>query len=408
MKIAIVGTRGIPARYGGFETLAEQLANRLAARGHEVVVYCRRAFTSVDDVLAPGVSRVVLPGLESKHFDTLWHTFLSTLHVSFAPVDVILFCNVANSPFVWIPRLTGKPTVLNVDGLDRKRKKWNALGQAFLLLCEMISVVTPTRLLTDSLAIQGYYKQHYGRSSTMIAYGAEAPAQLPGPEQFGLEPGKYILYVTRLEPENNLELVIRGYALVETDWPLVIVGGNPYRPDYVEYLKSIADPRVVFTGPVYGDGYWILQKGAGFYVSGCEIGGTHPTLVEAMAAENPVLYLDTPENRETLAEAGIGFPPQPEALAEEMRRLLQDEGLRRELTLRARQRVQQVYGWEAITTQYEDLFAELLGSSDAAGEHTATGQTKAEYAGSPPPFGEDQAADSKHEPASHGGRLRSF
>jgi glycosyltransferase involved in cell wall biosynthesis len=361
MRIAILGTRGIPNRYGGFEAFAEQLANRLARDGHEVVVYCRRAFTEPTDVLAPGVRRVILPGLPSKHFDTLWHTCISTLHVLFSDADVVLVCNVANSLFTWMPRVFGKPTVLNVDGLDRKRRKWNVLGRTFLLFCEALSVYTPTRVVTDSSSIQDYYRKRYRCSSNLITYGAEVPEELPGPESFGLTAGRYVLYVSRLEPENNPEMVIRAYREVETAWPLVVVGGNAYRPDYIEYLKSIADPRVIFTGPVYGNGYWTLQKGAGLFLSACEVGGTHPTLVEAMAAGTPTLYLDTVENRETLSDAGVAFGHDPRDLAEKLTRLIADGDLRAGLARRARLRWEQHYTWDIVAAQYEALFAELLG-----------------------------------------------
>ncbi len=137
MKIAILGTRGIPARYGGFETFAEHLSARLAARGHQITVYCRRPFTTAHDVIAPGVRRVILPTISRKHFDTAFHTLLSVIHVSFTSADVVLICNVANGPIAWIPRLFGKPTVLNVDGLDRKRKKWSLLGRSVLHFCEI-------------------------------------------------------------------------------------------------------------------------------------------------------------------------------------------------------------------------------------------------------------------------------
>ena len=363
MNIAILGTRGIPARYGGFETFADELAKRLARDGHDVVVYCRRAFAQPTDVLPPGVRRVVLPGLPSKHFDTLWHTGISSLHVLFGNADVILICNVANGLFAWIPRLFGKPTVLNVDGLDRKRKKWNFLGRSFLLFCEALSAFTPSRVVTDSLSIQRYYRERYRCRSKMIAYGAEAPDQVPGPEQFHLTQGRYLLYVSRLEPENNPELVIRAYHEVATDWPLVVVGGNNYQPEYCEYLKSVADERVVFTGAVYGDGYWTLQENTAFFISACEVGGTHPTLVEAMAAGNPVLYLDKEENRETVAEAGIAFQPSIEDLARKMSGLIANGDYRAELARRARLRAAQHYTWDAITTQYEKLFEELLGGS---------------------------------------------
>lgn len=368
MNIAILGTRGVPARYGGFETFAEQLSTRLARRGHQVTVYCLSAFTRPEDeaALPAGVRRVIIPSLSSKFLDTLWHGCLSSLHVTFSRADVVLMCNVANSLWVWLPRLAGKPTVLNVDGLDRKRKKWNWLGQAFLFLCEVLSAFTPSRVVTDSCSIRDYYRRRYGCASSMIAYGAEAKENVPGPESFGLVAGRYLLYVSRLEPENNPELVIRAYGQVATDWPLVVVGGNDYNPDYVKHLQSIADPRVIFTGAVYGDGYWTLQRGAAIFVSAFEIGGTHPALVEAMAAGNAVVYLNTVEGRETVGEAGVAFDPQVEDLAARLASLMADDQHRTELQRRGRARVAERYTWDGITSQYETLFAQLLGRPASA------------------------------------------
>ena len=364
MNIAILGTRGIPARYGGFETLAEQLSARLAARGHDVTVYCRRPFTKPDDVVAPGVRRVILPTISSKHFDTAFHTLLSLIHVSFTSADVVFICNVANGPIAWIPRLFGKPTVLNVDGLDRKRKKWNLFGRASLYFCELFSAFTPTRVVTDSRIMQEYYWRHYHRRSAMIVYGAEVPvngaASIPATKPLDLPAKPFILYVSRLEPENNPQLLIEAYRRVQTDWPLVIVGGNAYDAAYVARLKSLADERVIFLGPVYGDGYWELLREAGLYVFACEVGGVHPALIEAMAAQKPVLYLDTPENRETAGEGGIPFRADSADLAAEMSRLLQDANLRQDLGRKAHERVAKVFGWEETTRKYESLFAEPL------------------------------------------------
>ena len=359
MKIAILGTRGIPARYGGFETLADRLSRRLVERGHDVTVYCRKAFTRPGDVLDPRIRRVILPGLPSKHFDTLVHTFLSVIHVLFSRTEVILMCNVANSPFVWIPRLVGKPTALNVDGLDRKRRKWNFLGQWFLHFCEMLSAITPTRVVTDAKAIQDYYRRRYGKSSTMIAYGSDPPPGETNLNGFGLTRNHYILYVSRLEPENNPELVVRAYGQVKTDWPLVVVGGNAYDPAYADHLKSIADSRVIFTGGVYGDGYWALQKNAGLCIFASEVGGVHPALVEAMAARNAVLYLDTPENRETAGDCGLSFGSEAE-LAQKITSLTAQPQVLDDLADKAQQRAQQLFSWDRITTQYETLFSEML------------------------------------------------
>ncbi len=365
MKIAILGTRGIPARYGGFETLADELSRRLVERGHAVTVYCRRPFTAVGDIVDPRIRRVILPTIRDKHFDTLFHGWLSILHVIFTDVDAILICNVANAPYAWIPRLFGKPAALNVDGLDRKRRKWNFLGQWFLHLCEMLAAFTPTRLVTDACTVQQYYERRYARKSDMIAYGAEPPASSNDVGRFGLEARKYILYVARLEPENNPELVIRAYRDVRTDWPLVVVGGNTYRPEYERRLQELADRRVVFTGPVYGDGYWALQKNAAVFVFAGEIGGIHPALVEAMAAGNAILYLDTPANRETAGDAGIAFAANVRDLSEYIERLISDGSVLENLRGRARSVAEEKYGWGSVVDSYERLFRQMLGQNEA-------------------------------------------
>src|SRR5690348_9297686 len=364
MKIAILGTRGIPARYGGFETLADQLSARLAARGHHVTVYCRRPFTSPQDQTAPGVRRVILPTISRKHFDTPFHTFLSVIHVSFTDADVVLICNVANGPFAWIPRLFGKPTVLNVDGFDRKRKKWNLLGRASLYFCELFSAITPTRILTDSRIMEEYYWRHYHRRSVMIAYGAELPANGSAAtshiKPLDLPAKPFILYVSRLEPENNPELLLDAYRQVQTDWPLVMVGGNAYDSAYVERLKSAADRRVIFLGPVYGSGYGQLLREASLYVFACEVGGVHPALIEAMAARKPILYLGTPENRETAGEGGMPFRADSIDLAAGISRLIGDPNLRDALGRKAQERAAKMFGWEETTQKYESLFSELV------------------------------------------------
>lgn len=360
MKIAILGTRGVPARYGGFETFAEQISKRLTERGHKVVVYCRRAFTGPDDNISDHVGRVILPSISSKHLDTFSHTLLSIIHVLFTDADVVLLCNVANSPFAWVPRLFGKPVILNIDGLDRKRRKWGALGRLYLFLCEILAVFTPTRLVTDAQVIQDYFWRRYRKRSTMIAYGAEVPSEAEGSRRFSLPPKRYILYVSRLEPENNPETVIGAYRNLKTDWPLVVVGGNPYDGAFVNHLKSLSDARVIFPGPVYGEGYWQLQRNAGLYICASEVGGTHPGLVEAMAAQNAILYLDTPENQETVGECGVPFGRNADELASKLKSVIENSEWRNELGRRARERARTLYGWEGITAKYEALLLEAL------------------------------------------------
>jgi glycosyltransferase involved in cell wall biosynthesis len=366
LHIAILGSRGIPNRYGGFEAFAERLSHRLVEDGYRVTVYCRRGFTRPEDdqLVDPRIRRVILPSIAAKHLDTPLHTFTSILHVVFTDADVVLMVNVANSPFAWVPRLAGKPVVLNVDGLDRQRKKWGWLARTVLYLCEIFSLVTPTRVVTDAHTIQEYYRRRYGKRSTMIAYGADVPSHSPASADRelasrGLKAENYVLYVSRMEPENNPELVVRAYEKLHTDWPLVMVGGNSYDSAYDARLRSLATSKVIFTGPVYGDGYWALQKNAGMFIFACEVGGIHPALIEAMAASRPVVYLDTESNRETANGCGIMFRRDEVDLASKMQELIGDPQRRSQLGKVAAEFAQQQYSWQKITRQYESLFLEL-------------------------------------------------
>lgn len=360
MKIAIVGTRGIPNRYGGFEQFAEKISSQLADRGHSVTVYCRKAFTTLTDVYDHRVRRVILPSIHRKHLDTLSSGLISCIHVAFSDNDVVLLCNVANSPFAWFPRLLGKPVVLNVDGLDRRRGKWNALGRAVLHFCEWLSTFTPTRVVTDAKSIREYYRERYGKDSTVIGYGSDPPQGELTLDGFHLQSGRYVLYVSRLEPENNPELVLAAWRKVRTEWPLVMVGDNRYDSEYEQRLRRQADERVRFTGAVYGDGYWALQKHAGIFVFACEVGGVHPALIEAMASQTAVLSLETPENNETAGEAAIRYCKSPDDLTQKLQELLDNEEARQHWAVLAVERAHRLFRWELVAEEYERLFEVVL------------------------------------------------
>jgi len=368
MNIALLGTRGIPAAYGGFETFAEELSVRLAARGHRVCVYCRPHLIGA---LPPGAAEyrgvrlVLLPSIRHKYLETVSHTFISVLHLLFrqSRVDVALVCNAANSAFTWLPRLARTPTVLNVDGLERLRRKWNALGRAYYRLSEWLATWMPTAVVTDARSIERYYRERYRKSSRYIPYGASppGPAGTDALARLGLEPGNYLLYVSRLEPENNALLVVRAFEKVESPARLAVVGDAPYAADYIRQVRETRDQRIVFPGAVYGEGYRQLRAHALIYIHATEVGGTHPALIEAMAAGRPVLYLDTPENREVAGEAGIAFAHSADELAEKIRYLLARSDERQRLAALALDRARRLYDWEDVTTAYEQLFRELLG-----------------------------------------------
>ena len=365
MRIAILGTRGIPASYGGFETFAEHLATRLVARGHEVTVYCRAHYVSPRQLEYHGVKLTVLPTVQHKYFDTVVHTFLSALHAVSRRFDAALICNAANAPFSLILRLTGTPVAINVDGLEHKRKKWGALGRKYYRLTEYLSTLLPNEMVTDAQVIQDYYLAQHNARSTMIAYGSEVERRPDRAvvRKWRVEPNRYILYVSRLEPENNAHLVIEAFKKVRTAFRLLIVGDAPYAEQYIEDLKGRAkgDKRIIFTGFVFGQDYRSLQQNAYCYVHATEVGGTHPALLEAMGYGNCVLTLATPENLEVVGEAGVSYVDEFD-LAEKLRRVLRDGSLVQAYRNRAQVRVQNCYDWETVVDQYERLFRKMSGS----------------------------------------------
>jgi len=363
MRIALLGTRGIPANYGGFETFAEELSARLAKRGHQVAVYCRTNNVQKRDSPYRGVELKFLPTIPHKYLDTLAHTAISTVHALFGGYDAVLYCNAANALFTIAPRLLGTPTALNVDGLERNRRKWNTLGQAWYSLSERLSCWLPSETITDAAVIQKYYAERYNKSSHLIAYGAdfEKESSTEILERLGLEPGQYLLYVSRMEPENNALLVARAFAQTSVPQRLVLVGDAPYAADYLRAVKAVADPRIVMPGGIYGKGYRELQSHCLAYIHATEVGGTHPALIEAMGRGAPTLYLNTPENVEVAGDAGMPFGPSEKALAELIEKTaamvpaeLEQWGSRAEAWTRSR------YDWEQVTDQYENLLSAMI------------------------------------------------
>ena len=312
MRIAILGIRGVPAAYGGFETFAEELGARLVERGHEVTVYGRSHVIPAGLRRHRGMRIRRLPTIRHKYFDTVAHTALSVIDVLPRRFDVVLICNNANAPFAMLPRLTGAKVVLNVDGLEWQRSKWGRLGSWYYRFCAWLAPKLPVVLVSDARVIAEWYLAHHGRTTVYIPYGSEPRTLPPGDTlaRFGLEPRRYLLYVSRLEPENNAHVVIDAYrqagGLEALGAPLVIVGDAPYASEYKAGLEAAAAAAagVILTGYVFGDGYVELQSNALAYVQATEVGGTHPALVEAMGRGAAIVANDVPEHREVLARCG--------------------------------------------------------------------------------------------------------
>jgi glycosyltransferase involved in cell wall biosynthesis len=362
MKIAIVGTRGVPASYGGFETFAEELGRRLVERGHQVTVYGRPAFVDRSVETYRGIRVVVVPAIRSKHLETVSHTLVTALHLRRRDFDVVLMCNAANAPFIPLFRLRGLPVAINVDGLERNRRKWGWAGRRYYRLCERWAARWPNAVITDAEVIRRYYRRVYKAHSTMIAYGADLP-QPEGTETLetlDVKPGEYALYVSRFEPENNPDRVAGAWVRSSTSRKLVMLGGAPYAPELTRRIHEIADDRIILPGPIYGDGYRQLLFNCRLYIHATEVGGTHPALIEAMGAGRPVMAFDTPENREVIGSAGSVFRfDGPHALDTLLDHMLEDDERLAKLGRKAAARAQSRYSWEAVTDAYEALLEGL-------------------------------------------------
>lgn len=364
MRIAILGTRGIPGNYGGFETFAEEFAARLADRGHRVTVYCRTGNATGSPATHRGAELVHLPAVRHKYAETLTHTFYSAVHALFRQFDIVYVCNSANAPICLIPWLRRQQVVLNVDGLEWQRAKWGALAKRYYRWAASLAARLPIEVVTDADVIQRYYRDELRRETRCFPYGTELYPRGHGAdrlEAMGLAHDGYLLYVSRMERENNARLVVEAYARVETDIPLVMVGDAPYAQDYIEEVKAAADDRVHFLGYRFGDDYHALQANALAYVQATEVGGTHPALVEALGHRNAVLAHDVPEHREVVGDAGRFFRYRDiEDLAAHIRAVIDDPDEVARLRSLAEERVRSRYTWDAVTADYESYFRELL------------------------------------------------
>lgn len=366
MKIAILGTRGIPANYSGFETSVEETAYRFAERGHDVTVYCRTSNDSNMEEWYRGVRLVHLSSMESKHLDTPIHTTRSIIHLfkNSPRPDIIQMYGVGNSLWLFPLLFLKSPLVSIVDGLDWKRKKWGKFASWFLRISERFTIWWADEYVVDSRVVISYYDEQYKKKPVYIPYGANIPKVTKADNyifEFGLEPRKYILFVGRFVPEKGIHHLIHAFEQVDTDMKLVVVGDNVHDKSYVESLKSTQDPRIIFPGFAYGDAYVQLNSHAYVYVQPSELEGTSPALLGAMGFGNCVLVSDIPENCETIGDVGVTFHKNhPADLAQKLQELIDDPNLVEHFREMAPIRIAENYDWEKITDDYERLFFGLL------------------------------------------------
>lgn len=370
MRIAMIGIKAIPARFGGFETAVDEISRGLVELGHDVTVYNRAGMSACRGDRYEGVRLVTLPTVKSKNLSTIVHALLSTLHVLVHPVDVVHFFTTGTTLFAPLVRARGIRAVCSVDGTDWQRAKWSAPARWYLRTSERLAALWCNALIADSHEVQRYYADRYAAASSCITYGVrEAHYEGTGHlVRFGLEPRGYVLFVGRLVPENNVHHLIHAFEKVSTDKKLVIVGDDPWEKEYVASLKATADPRIVFTGGVYGEGYAELQQNAHLFVLPDEVGGTHPALVEAMGFGNCVLVNDTPSNLEVIGNAGWSYrgADGPVDLQRRMQSLLDSPETISAYRVRARERALMHYRWQDVVAKHAHLYQGLLDTPGTA------------------------------------------
>jgi len=364
LKVAFLGTRGIPANYSGFETFVEELAVRLVERGCEVTVFNRYPFVPLKEPVYRGVKIVRLRTVQRKSLDTLVHTFLSCLCLPFVRPDVVYFCGVGNAIFCLATRVLGIPSVINVDGEDWARKKWSGFAVKWLRWSEGWACKFANVVIADSRAIQRRYADVYKRKTMFVPYGANIRLEERGTatlEKFGLKRDGYVLFCGRFVPENRAELLIKVFNTIETDVKLVLVGDAPYADEYKRELQELAGPNVVFTGYAFGDAYAELSRNCLFYVLASGINGTRPVLLDQMGFGNCVVVRNSASNAEVVADAAITFEDSDEfdSLRVAIVRLLGDRALIEEYRKKSVERVRAAYDWEKITDEYLAMFREL-------------------------------------------------
>jgi glycosyltransferase involved in cell wall biosynthesis len=364
LRIGLFGLRGLhpDLEISGFETAFGEIAPRLAARGHEITMYCRASAHSPARRVAreDGVELLYMPSPGGKNFSALTSTLLAVVHGLFRRrYDVWFFVNVGMGHHCALARLSGKPVVMNVDGLDWTRAKWGPLARAYFRSAARSAVRFCTELVTDAEGMRQYYLEHFGRDSVMIAYGAdvessERPELI---EPFGVTPGNYYLIVSRLVPENSVEELLNGFVRSRTTRRLVVVGSANYEDAFHARLKSIAasDTRISMAGHVSDQE--VLKElwcNCHAYLHGHSVGGTNPALLRAMGHGCAVIARDTVFNREVLEDTGVFFTDDASVTARIAE--FDDSKALPALRERARERVAAHYSWEGITDQYEHAF----------------------------------------------------
>ncbi|WP_081936524.1 DUF1972 domain-containing protein [Mycolicibacterium llatzerense] len=360
-SVAIIGTRGYPSYYGGFETAVRKLAPDLADMGWEVTVYGRRGTTKPDDPsLDPRIKRRISWGVETQKLSTLSHGLTAALDAAVRKPDVALIMNCANGYFLPILRARGIPTLVNVDGLEWERDKWSPLAKRVFRQAAECTAQWADGLVFDARRIARYWKETFDADGTFIPYGGDITPELPVPE--GLTHRGYVLVVTRFVPENTVSQFFEAVPAIAEQYPVVIVGSSGYGGELDETARRLAThPSVTWLGHVHDDALLLaLWQHAGLYFHGHSVGGTNPALVQAMAAGAPILARDTDYNREVLGSAGEFVSDDPELIAKNVLHLMDSPAVREHDSRAGMRRAAQHYSWASVARGYDGAMRAVM------------------------------------------------
>jgi len=355
--VAIIGSRGYPYVYSGYETLVKALAERMTARGVEVTVYCHANLFDQQPKQLNGIHLVYLPTLQSKILSQPIHSFMAFWHVVFSKADAVLVLNVSNGPFGFITKLFGKPTLMNVDGMEWLRPKWKGFGASYFKWAAKMAVLFNDLLVTDAVSMQIIYEKEFAAKSVVIAYGADSSlgAKESLLKEWSLQNRDFYLIVGRMIPDNNADLLIDGFLKTNSTKKLVIVGDVPYKDAYATKIQSYTDPRLVYTGYVRSPEVLAsLYQFCFAYMHGHEFGGTNPTLLKAMANGCAVLALDTVFSREVLQndQYGYYFSKNRNAVQQLIEWAEQNPALLEQRRAHIPEGITEKYTWETVTDLY--------------------------------------------------------
>ncbi|MDI9569208.1 MAG: DUF1972 domain-containing protein [Pseudomonadota bacterium] len=363
LRVAIIGARGIPANYGGFDTLVEELSLGLVRdHGEEVTVYCRSEYYETQPPFVSGVRCVYIPSTRIKGFESLFHTCCCSVHACFRPFDVYFIVDPGNAPVAFLLRLLGRRTAIHTDGLGWRRTKWGNLARRYYRWVEWLSARGVRNIVTDNPAMQEYYRREYGADSICIAYGSEDRRGVE-PAVYGelaVAPQGYLLVVARLERENNTDVIIREYVASGLEMPLVVVGDAPYDDEYPKELHGMANEKVIFAGRINDQGRLnALYRGAYLYLHGHEVGGTNPSLLRAMGLGTVPVAADVDFNRRVIDAQGFFFRKDPGDLARLLARLVAASGEIAAIRAAVGDWTRKHYSWADVVARYAGYFQEL-------------------------------------------------